>query len=175
MLFSLRQEAKRKDIKRFFRVFKKKFNFFANPIRLLFLEERIAASYCCLILHNMSVLDRVEADDGIIENDSFYDVVGTPSAERVTQNVEALHFVRSQEQSINDRALENDFLNSLGINVVDNDFQVDVQCINALPQMIRMAEFRWQRLYDICAHTQLMKAIARELSHQYAEFRSRNN
>ena len=117
----------------------------------------------------------MEADDGIIENDSFYDVVGTSSAERVTQNVEALHFVRSQEQSINDRALENDFLNSLGINVVDNDFQVDVQCINALPQMIRLAEFRWQCLYDIRAHTRLMKVIARELSHQYAEFRLRNN
>jgi hypothetical protein len=35
--------------------------------------------------------------------------------------------------------------------------------------MIRMAEFHWQHLYDICAHTRLMKAIARELSHQYAE------
>jgi hypothetical protein len=123
----------------------------------------------------MSVLDRVEADDGIIENDSFYDVVGTPSAECVTQNVEALHFIRSQEQSINDRALEVDFLNSLGINVVDNDLRVDVQCINALPQMIRLAEFRWQCLYDIRAHTRLMKVIARELSHQYAEFRLRNN
>ena len=123
----------------------------------------------------MSVLDRVEADNGIIENDSFYDVVGTPSAERITQNVEALHFVRSQEQSINDRALEVDFLNSLGINVVYNDLRVDVQCINALPQMIRLAEFRWQCLYDIRAHTRLMKVIARELSHQYAEFRSRNN
>jgi hypothetical protein len=95
----------------------------------------------------------VEADDGIIENDSFYDVVGTPSAERVTQNVEALHFVRSQEQSINDRALEVDFLNSLGINVVDNKLRVDVQCITALSQMIRMAEFHWQHLYDIHAHT----------------------
>jgi hypothetical protein len=56
-LFLLWQEAKRKDIECFFRVFKKKFNFFANPIRVIFLEEIIAASFCCLILHNMSVLD----------------------------------------------------------------------------------------------------------------------
>jgi len=56
-LFSLWQESKRKDIECFFGMFKKKFHFFNHPIPFASMEEIIETFYCCLILHNMAVME----------------------------------------------------------------------------------------------------------------------
>ncbi len=87
-LFSMWQESKRKDIERFFRVFKKKFHLFARPILLRNETEIVDAFYCCLILHNIAVAERIRLDDGSIESDGFYEVVDMNDDEEVLPNRE---------------------------------------------------------------------------------------
>jgi hypothetical protein len=74
-LFSLWQESKRKDIECFFGVFKKKFNFFNRPIPFAYMEDIIHSFYCCVILHNMAVMERVNDGADGRESHVFYDCV----------------------------------------------------------------------------------------------------
>jgi hypothetical protein len=173
-LFSLWQEAKRKDVERFFGVFKKKFNMFNNPIKLFYMSDIIHACYSCLILHNMSVLERVAMDDGTRENDIYYDVVNndTVDVEDVpTAEVAALQFVETEEHDANDRLLQVEFLQALGINVHDATLSSDLYRIQILPQLTRMALARWDQLYDLRAHKRLTGAISRELTLKYLNLR----
>jgi hypothetical protein len=75
-LHSTWQESKRKDIERFFGVFKLKFGFFHKPIPFQYEEDIISAFYCCLILHNIAVTERVDSGTEERESDLFYDCVG---------------------------------------------------------------------------------------------------
>jgi hypothetical protein len=173
-LFSLWQESKRKDIERFFGVFKKFFNLFANPIKLFFLRDIINACYCCLILHNMAVMERIEMDDGVTESDVVADDEHVGNC-NTRENAEALRFVQMQEQHVSERALEVEFLSTLGINIHDSMLPLDLQCVRVLPQLTRFEEFRWSRLYDVNAHKRLTAAIARELSQKYKEAHNRHD
>jgi len=58
-LFSLWQESKHKGIESFLGVFKKKFNFFNRPIPFAYMDDIISCFYCCIILHNMAMTERL--------------------------------------------------------------------------------------------------------------------
>ena len=61
------QEAKRKDIERTFGVLQGKFQWIARPIQLLVQLEDISKRLgTCLILHNMTVSDRVMGEVGVL-------------------------------------------------------------------------------------------------------------
>ncbi len=93
-------------------------------------------------MHNMSVHERVAMDDGTRENDIYYDVVNndTVDVEDVpTADVAALQFVETEEHDANDRLLQVEFLQALGINVHDATLSSDLYRIQILPQLTRMA------------------------------------
>jgi hypothetical protein len=119
-LFSLWQESKCKDIGHFFGVFKKKFNFFTRPIRFAFIEDIIDAFYCCIILHNAAVKERIELNNGSTESHSFYECVDNAiqveadAAQSQCSN-SALWYVQLDEEHVQDIALEVEYLNALGI------------------------------------------------------------
>jgi len=115
-LFSLWQEAKQKDVRRFFGIFKKKFNLFNNPIKLFYVSDILHTCYSCLILHNMAVQEHAALDDGTYENDIYYDVVNNDigNVEDIPA-VEAavLQFVQTEEHDVNDWLLQVEFLESM--------------------------------------------------------------
>ena len=147
-LFSAWQESSRKDIERFFGMFKLKFGFFNKPIPFAFLEDIIAAFYCCVILHNMAVTERVNAEEDERESDAFYDCV---APHHVDSSEEGVHvqqsrvecllqeFVRRDEATVQQRTLEIDFLTGLGINVLDSSLATDARRIEMLPFLERVA------------------------------------
>jgi hypothetical protein len=177
-LFSMWQESKRKDIECFFGVFKKKFHLFARPIMLRNETEIVDAFYCCLILHNIAVAERIRLDDGSIESDGFYEVVDTNDDEEVLpnrENVEALRFVELEEDDVRNRLFEVQYLEALGIIVHDSTLGLCAERVRLLPQLTRMVEYRWNKLYDIKGHRRLIAAIARELLEQYNAYKRAKN
>jgi len=122
-LFSMWQESKRKDIERFFGVFKRKFFWFNRPIPFAYMNDIIKAFYCCVILHNMAVVERVNAGEDEVESDGFYDCVPDPEAP-ITDAAQperlALQFVRREADAVRERILEVEYLSALGINVLDS-------------------------------------------------------
>jgi hypothetical protein len=174
-LFSLWQESKRKDVERFFGVFKKKFNFFAKPVPFFFMEDILNAFYCSIVLHNMAVRERIDSDEEVMENDAFYDCVAdmepTETILREPRLNPALQFTNMQENHVMERALEVEYLSALGINVVDATLALDLDRISVIPQYQRVAQYRWSQLYNSSSHLKLTKAIARELKTKYDEFK----
>ena len=86
-------------------VFKKKFHFFTRPITFAFIEDIIEAFYCCIILHNVAVKERMELNNGSIESHSFYKCVDDPveveadAAQSQWSNL-ALWFVELEEEHV---------------------------------------------------------------------------
>jgi hypothetical protein len=62
------QEASRKDVERAFAVLKKRYQFLDRPIHQHKVQEIANRVTCCLILHNISVTDRVMGDVGVTYN-----------------------------------------------------------------------------------------------------------
>jgi hypothetical protein len=122
-LFSLWQESKRKDIERFLGVFKNKFNFFNRPIPFACMEDIIHSFYCCVILHYMAVMERV--NNGVDDREShvFYDCVdiacNNAIAEESRVETLAMQFVQREAENVRQRDLELRYLSALGINVLD--------------------------------------------------------
>ena len=134
------------------------------------MSDILHACYSCLILHNMSVQEHVVMDDGTRENDIYYDVVNNDTGnveDAPAAEVAALQFVETEEHDVNDRLLQVEFLQALGINVHDATLSSDLERIQILPQLTRMALARWDQLYDVRAHKRLTAAISRELSLNY--------
>jgi hypothetical protein len=71
-LFSVWQESNSKDLEHFFGVFKWKFHFFNRPIPLVFIDDIIDTLYCCIILQNMAVSERIASQEDEVENYKFY-------------------------------------------------------------------------------------------------------
>jgi len=63
-------------------------------------------------------------------------------------------------------------LAGLGINVLDSNLAADAARIEVLPVLERLAQFRWNHLYDVAGHRRLTKAIIRDLKKQYDEFKA---
>jgi len=174
-IFSLWQESKRKDVERFFAVFKLKFNFFSTQIPFAFIEDIIEAFYTCLVLHNMAVVERVQAGDGLTESDIVYDSNHSAEVEAAPTSVReniALRYVQMHEGDVNDRALQVEFLSALGIHVLDSTLPLDLERIRVIPQYQRVAAQRWNQLYDSREHHRLTRAIGRELKQQYDNYKN---
>jgi hypothetical protein len=173
-LFSTWQEAKRKDIERFFAVFKQKFGFFSRPITFAFMEDIIPTFYCCIILHNMAVKERVDAGSEGRESELLYDCVAAENIITETSRVERLvhEFVERDEADVEQRTVEVEFLAGLGINVLDATLAADAARIEVLPILERAAQVRWQHLYDVICHKKLTKDIMRDLRQQYKDYKN---
>lgn len=178
-LFSMWQESKRKDVERFFGVFKRKFHFFNRPIPLAFIEDIIETFYCCIILHNMAVSERIASEEDEVESYEIYDCVERPADGGTMQDSHvdslALQFVEREEANVRSRNLEVQYLAALGINIVDCTLQADAERMEVLPQLERMAQLRWNHLYDVCRHKKLTAAITRELKEQYNKYKNQLN
>ncbi len=92
-----------------FGVFKKKIHFFSQPILFHFMQEITDAFYCCIILHNIAVKERVALDDGSVESDIFYETVNSTEdvveAETSRINAEAMRFVKLEDENVASRLL----------------------------------------------------------------------
>jgi hypothetical protein len=85
-------------------------------------------------------------------------------------NAEAMHFIQLENENVSSRLLEVEFLQALGINVYDSTLRLSSERVRLLPQITRMAEYRWRQLYNVKAHARLTSAIARELRKQYNDY-----
>jgi hypothetical protein len=73
------QESKHKEIEHFLGVFKKKFNFFNRPIPFAYMDDMISCFYCCIILHNMAITERLNDELEGTESHQFYECVDNGS------------------------------------------------------------------------------------------------
>jgi hypothetical protein len=120
------------------------------------------------MLHNMMVVERIHSDDDSIEDGSFSDLVmdAEVGGNAPTED-EATAFVNMQEENIAWRLLEVEYLEMLGIHVHDSSLRDDMGRVSILPQLTRMAQFRWTELYDMAGNQLLKKAIMKELERKY--------
>ena len=63
---------------------------------------------------------RIVLDDGTVESDGHYDVVQKEDAVTSRLNKEALYFVQLEEEDVECRLLELEYLVALGINIDDS-------------------------------------------------------
>jgi len=166
-LFSLWQESKRKDIERFFGVFKKKFNFFNRPLPFAYMDDIISCFYCCIILHNIAITERLddelEGSAAAEFNDCVVDsrVHGMAEESRIERL--AMQFVQREAEHVGQHGLELSYLTALGINVLDNTLLNDTNQIEVLSTLERIALYRWNHLYDVRCHKKLTEGIAGDL------------
>jgi hypothetical protein len=166
-LFTAWQESCRKDVERFFGVLKKKFHCL-NGIRTWDLQQVIQIIYCCIIIHNMAVVERVATNAEDVESASFYDVVEDNADQNQYFNHEnEFHAVNSVQDNVNHRVEQVEYLKALGIHVHDRSLHADSERIRILPQLTRMAEHRWGRLYDASEHRKLTCALMQQLIINY--------
>jgi len=127
----------------------------------------------------MAVRERMESSEDIRENALLYDVVEEhkmqdtgPQGTRVNP---ALLHVNMEESHVKDRAFEVEYPSPLGINVVDSTLTLDISRISMLPQYQRVAQYRWNQLYNSADHFRLTKAIAKELHKNNEEYKRRHS
>ncbi len=108
------------------------------------MNDIISMFYCCIILHNMAVVEHVNSGTGKVESDAFYDCIGNDTVlEQSRLEAVAQEFVEGEEAHVRERAAELQFLADLGINVLDSTLQADASRLEILPVMERMAQVRW--------------------------------
>jgi hypothetical protein len=83
----------------------------------------------------------------------------------------ALQFVQNEENSVQQRVYVVQYLDALGIHVLDCTLERDANRISVIPMLQRMAQYRWSHLYSINRHKRLTNAIARELKDQYDRYK----
>jgi hypothetical protein len=135
------------------------------------MEDIIDAFYCSIILHNMAVTERIDSLDGCVENHTMYDCVNDndtaegPYRGRVDHL--ALQYVANEENDVRERAFEVQYLDALGIHVLDCTLEMDANRISVIPSLHRIAQYRWSHLYNISRHKKLTNAITKELKKLY--------
>jgi len=87
----------------------------------------------------------------------------------------ALQFVQSETQHVQEWLLEIQYLSALGINILDSTLQADTHRMEVLPTLERVAQVRWNHLYDVHHHKKLTAAITRELKEQYTRYKRSKN
>ena len=78
--------------------------------------------------------------------------------------------MEGEEAHMRERVAELQFLADLGINVLDSTLQADASQLEILPVMERMAQVRWNHLYDVSRYRRLTMAITKKLKHKYDEY-----
>jgi hypothetical protein len=116
-------------------------------------------------------VERVNSGTGEVESDAFYDCIGNDTVlEQSRLEAVAQEFVEGEEAHVRERVAELQFLADLGINVLDSTLQADASRLEILPVMERMAQVRWNHLYDVSCYRRLTMAITKELKHKYDEY-----
>jgi hypothetical protein len=124
-LYSIWQEAKRKDVERGFGMLKRKFGFLHNPFQMYYVEDIAEIVYCCFILHNMAVEEQIISSDDSLESANFYDCIDIEdsieleSCGNATGTAAALAYVQLEDDALQDRVLEINHLSQLGIDIYD--------------------------------------------------------
>lgn len=109
---------------------------FACPIMFHDFSEIIEAFYCYMILHNIAVKKRIAL--GSIESDGHYDVVHVDNNEEAATsrlNIEALCFVQLEEEDVERRLLEVEYLEALGKNINGSTLALCAEHVRLLPQL----------------------------------------
>ena len=124
----------------------------------------------------MAVVERIDSADGCIENHTMYECVNDDAAVdgRYRGRVDhlALQYVQNEETDVQQRVLELQYLDALGIHVLDCTLERDANRISVIPMLQRIAQYRWSHLYSISRHKKLTNAIAKELKDQYDKYKS---
>jgi hypothetical protein len=170
-LYSIWQEAKRKDVERGFGVVKKKFAFLQNPFQKYFIEDIVEIDYCCFVLHNMAVEDCIIAADNIPESAAFYDIVNEEEAialaEQPAGEIAAMASVKGQDDALAYSQLEIQCLAGMGIDIFDPTLRAKEMDRNLLNVNSRLAHQQWKGLYNFNEHRKLQRAIIVELKQKY--------
>ncbi len=150
---------------------KKKFGFLQNPFQKYFIEDIAEIVYCCFVLHNMAVEDRIVAADDIPESADFYEIVNEEEViaqvEQPAGEIAAMAFVQQQDDALADRRLEIRRLAGMGIDIFDPTLRVREMDQELLDLSSRLAHQRWKGLYNYNEHKKLQKAIIVELRQKY--------
>jgi hypothetical protein len=140
------------------------------------MDDIISCFYCCIILHNIAITERLDDELEGSEAAEFYDCVVDSSVHGIAEEAGierlAMQFVQREAEHVGQRGLELSYLTALGINVLDNTLLNDTNRIEVLSTLERIALFRWNHLYDVRLHKKLTKAIARDLKQQYNQYKN---
>jgi hypothetical protein len=173
-LYSIWQEAKRKEIERGFGMLKKKFGFLHNPFQMYYVEDIAEIVYCCFILHNMTVEERIISSDDSPESADFYDCIDIEDSIELepcgnaTGTAAALAYVQLEDDALQDRVLEINRLSQLGIDINDPLLTQRAKDVELLDIQTRLAHKGWKGLYNFEEHKRLQKEIIKELWNKYS-------
>jgi hypothetical protein len=113
-----------------------------------------------------------------VESYEYYECVEAPAGHNTMEESHvdslALQFVEREGANVSKRNLEVQYLAALGINIVDCTLQADAERMELLPQLERMAQLRWNHLYDVQHHIKLTAAITREVKEQYNKYKNQS-
>jgi len=152
-------------VERGFGVLKKKFGFLQIPFQRYDIENIAEIVYCCFILHNMAVEERILSAEDIPESADFYECVEdeeVPDGE-AAGTMAAMAFIQQENAALTDRQLEIKRLAQLGIDIYDPSIAKRAIDVNVLDVTTRLAHQRWKKLYDYKEHKRLQAAIIIEL------------
>ncbi len=108
-------------MERGFGVIKKKFAYLQVPFQMHDIEIIYEILYCCFMLHNMAVEERIISLDDAPESADFYDCVNDeeiPDGEPA-ETLAVLAFIQHQNEALTDHQLEIDRLAQLGFDIYD--------------------------------------------------------
>lgn len=150
------QEACRKDIERAFGVLQGKFQWIARPIHLMKVEDISNRVATCLILHNMTVSDRVMKEVGVRYQPSY----------SVEEESDPGDTANSQE------ALDRQEKYPIGVPAAT---VVGLSNMDSRAQHLITSREAWNDLKDKKEHGRLHKAIMTNLYEQQQERRKKRN
>ena len=127
----------------------------------------------------MAATERINLQEEDVESHLLYDCVEdqlehSTSPESCVERL-ALQFIQSESQHVRERQLEIQYLSALGINILDSTLQPNARRLEILPTLERVAQVRWNHLYDVHHHKKLTAAITRELKEQYTRYKRSKN
>jgi hypothetical protein len=169
-LYSIWQEAKRKDVERGFNVLKKKFTFLQAPFQMYHIDDIAEIVYCCFILHNLAVEERIMSLEDIPESADFYECVDDDDDDEPREHagtIAAMAYIQDENDALTNRQLEVQRLQQLGIDIYDGMLHSRAVNVNALDLSSRLAHARWKELYNFNEHKRLQRAIIEELKNNY--------
>jgi hypothetical protein len=169
-LFSIWQEEKRKDVEWGFGVPKKKIGFLQAPFQMYHISDIDEIVYCCFILHNIAVEERIISSDDIPESACFYECVINDNnfPEEPAGAIAAMAHVQEKNDALADRQLKVQRLQQMGIDIYDATLTSRAVNVQALDLSTTLAHARWKELYNFTEYKCLQRAIIYELRNKYS-------